>query len=99
MKTILMILVLAVSAFPMIAGKVSNEYGRGMSRVAVTISSCGEQVTTLTSPFGYYFVDGPVCSGAYIVPQSKRFQFEPSVRIVLGEPQALFGMNFVALSK
>lgn len=81
-----------------IAGRVTDAAGRGISKVTVSISggNISVPVSVVTSPFGYYRVDGLRAGEAYVVSvSSKRYIFTSTSRLVsLGDDAV--GIDFVA---
>lgn len=74
-----------VAAGVTVGGRITDSNGRGLGRVAVTIS--GGELTrplrTMTSPFGYYLFDDLTVGSTYIVTVgSKQYAFTPNTRVV-----------------
>jgi hypothetical protein len=80
-----------------IRGRVMNEFGRGISRVAVSAlnTNTGETFFGRTNPFGYYQINDLQIGDFFIVKaQSKVYQFPNPQSFNLNEN--LDGINFVA---
>jgi hypothetical protein len=80
-----------------IRGRVTNEFGRGISRVAVSAlnTNTGETFLGHTNPFGYYQITDLQIGDFFIVQaQSKSYQFPILQSFSLDEN--LDGINFVA---
>ncbi len=82
-----------------IRGRVTNEFGRGISRVAVSAlnTNTGETFIGRTNPFGYYQINDLQIGDFFIVQaQSKTYQFPILQSFSLNEN--LDGINFTAAS-
>ena len=90
---------IAPSAAPAsVSGRVLDSFGYGVGGVSVQMSDIqnGTIWTALTSPFGYYLIDGPEVGNFYTLTVShKRYSFADGVRtFTLNED--LSGIDFVA---
>jgi Carboxypeptidase regulatory-like domain len=82
-----------------IRGRVTNDFGRGISRAAVSAlnTNTGETFTGRTNPFGYYQINDLQIGDFFIVQaQSKLYQFPILQSFSLNEN--LDGINFTAAS-
>lgn len=81
----------------LIAGRVATAAGRGIGNIRITVSGgdLTEPRTAITSPFGYYRVDGLTAGQSYVVSAGgKRYVFDVPARLVsLGEDA--FDIDFI----
>lgn len=87
----------ATAADASIGGRVATANGRGIAnvRVIVTGGDLSQPLTAITSPFGYYRIEGLRAGQTYIVNVgSKRYTFETPVRAVSLGDDAL-DVNFI----
>ena len=80
-----------------IGGRVATAAGRGIGNIRITVSGgdLAEPRTAITSPFGYYRIDGLTAGQSYVVSAGgKRYVFDVPARLVsLGENA--FDIDFV----
>jgi hypothetical protein len=82
-----------------ISGRVTNEYGRGISRAAVTLTDANgiDRIAT-TNPFGYYrFVEVETGQNYVLQIKKKGYRFQNNPR-VLNVNEDLAGEDFIPLS-
>lgn len=67
-----------------VSGRVTTAYGQGIRNVRIAMSSGDGQVRyAVTGSFGFYRFDDVAAGQTYIMEiHSKRFRFEPSIRVI-----------------
>jgi len=81
-----------------VSGRVLDSFGNGIGGVRLSISDAqtGDTWSTISSPFGYYNIDGPEAGNFYVMTiSSKRYSFADDTRtFTLNED--LVGFDWVA---
>ena len=75
----------ATAAGVTVGGRITDVSGRGLGRVAVTLSGgeLAQPLRTLTSPFGYYQFDDLTVGSTYVLSvASKQYSFSPNTRVI-----------------
>ena len=75
----------ATAAGVTVGGRITDVSGRGLGRVAVTLSGgeLAQPLRTLTSPFGYYQFDDLTVGSTYVLSvASKQHSFSPNTRVI-----------------
>lgn len=78
-----------------LSGRVSNQFGRGVAKAQVTLtSSQGEQNAARTNSFGYFQFSEVKAGESYVISvKSKQYRFTPQV---INVSEQLSNVNFIA---
>jgi len=89
------VIVAPTAAEVSVGGRVTDQYGRSISRASVSIAdSNGVSRTVLTNPFGYFNFSGVETGQSYVVSvASKRYSFSPQL---INLSDSVSDLSFVA---
>ncbi len=78
-----------------VSGRVTNQFGRAVSRASVTLTDAnGNTRTSMTNPFGYFVFDDVPAGEDYVASvRHKRYSFAPQLVSLVDN---FSGLNFVA---
>ncbi len=81
-----------------VSGRVVDSFGRGISgaRLSISDAQTGATWTTLSNPFGYYTLSGPIAGSFYMMTVShKRYTFADNTR-TFSLNEDIAGVDFIA---